>query len=152
MKNLLLQTIAASSILFMNTAAHAQQYPRTAQYQYQQRQYQDWRYQNRDRDDEFMNRRTLVLDRIAGDLDRAESSTFPFTGDRNRLMMARREITELRSVVDNGNYSPQAMSEAINALQRVTSTNRMSADSRQQFQDDLNQLRRIQWRYENERR
>lgn len=72
-----------------------------------------------DRDYDRSGEHPRFLDRVRADLDRAESSTFPFTGDRYRIARARTELNEFQRSMDAGYYNRQELNDSILAVQRV---------------------------------
>jgi hypothetical protein len=72
-----------------------------------------------DRDYDRSGEHPRLLDRVRGDLDRAESSTLPFTGDRNRIARARTELNEFQRSMDAGYYNRRELNDSILAVQRV---------------------------------
>jgi hypothetical protein len=93
-----------------------------------------------------------IFDRVRGDLDRAEASTLPFSGDRNRIERARVELNELQSSWNAGENNWREFNEAVTALQRVMDVNRMSDRTRDFLAGDLNRLRDMRSRLDIESR
>jgi hypothetical protein len=92
--------------------------------------------------------RSRLFDRLNTDLDRATAASVPSEGDRNRVDLAKRQISEIKSRLDKGNYEHRDMEEAINAVQRILSVNRLSREDRHFLRDDLAALRELQAHYE----
>jgi hypothetical protein len=134
----LVKALAGSSLLLLSlTTTNAQQYPPRG----------DTRYQ--DRDDTY--RRGRLFDRIRVDLDRAEASALPFTGDRMRIERAKQEMNEYQRSLDAGNYSDRRpLDDAVRALQRVLDANTLLSDrNRDVLTEDLSRLHDWQARYDN---
>jgi hypothetical protein len=93
-----------------------------------------------------------IFDRVRADLDRAEASTFPFSGDRNRIERARVELNELQSSWNSGEINGREFNDAVMALQRVVDVNRLSDRSRDFLAGDLNRLRDMRARLDIESR
>ena len=93
--------------------------------------------------DEFRDReRARMFERIRAHLDRAEASTVPLTGDRNRIARAREEVNVLQSRMEQGTVDRRGLDEAIMAVQRVLNDNHVLSDTnRDLLANDLNRLR-----------
>src|SRR5690242_916461 len=99
MKHLLLTTVAGAGLLFGGLAANAQTTYRVQyRYGYGQEQYQE----RGERGDWFFNR-------LRSDLDQAQATATPYSGDRWRIQRAREEVNELQQSWENGNRDPRAM-------------------------------------------
>ena|SRR5947209_1205365 len=131
MRSLVKALAGSCLLLFTLTAANAQ-YPR-GENRYQDR--DDYRDQSR------------LFDRIRSDLDRAESNTFAFTGDRLRIARAREEVNEFQRSWEVGNYDWRQLNDATQAMQRVVDSNRLSDRNRDSLADDLSRMRELQSRY-----
>src|SRR4051812_28589131 len=129
MRQLLIKAVAASALLMAGYTANAQYQPRG---EYRGQDY-----------------RARVIERAMGDLDRAEASSIPFTGDRNRLARAREELGQFQQRMSSGEYDRRDLDEAIVAIQQVLDANHVSERTRDFLADDLNRLRDLQSRMNN---
>jgi hypothetical protein len=120
MRRVLISTLATAGLLLFGLAAHAQEGQRGGH----------------------------IFDRVGADLDRAATSTLPFTGDRDRIMVVRRDVNEFQNEQANGNYDPAKLDNIIGALQRVVDSNRMPDPDRNLLIADLHELREFRGRYE----
>ena|SRR5437870_5472032 len=128
----LLKVFAASGLILFGLTANAQ---------YQPRYY--------DRDEYRERERARFFERVRAHLDRAEASTVPFTGDRNRIARAREELSPLQSRVEMGTLDRRGLDEAIIAVQRVVDNNHMLSDTnRELLYNDLNRMRDFRSRFE----
>src|SRR5437016_4209339 len=101
MRNLLTKAIVGSGLVLGAMTASAQYQP-------------DYRYQDRYRDqDRFRADPGRLADRVRADLDRVQSDTIPFTGDRGRIARVRASMMEFQRDYANGNYDRQALDTAI---------------------------------------
>jgi len=131
MKHLLIKTLAGSGLMLLALTARAQYQPRTEY---------EVRHEAREH--------AWLFDRARTDLDRAESFTVPFTGDRDRVVRARREVNECQRDVATGEDDRQTFGEAIAAIQRVVDLNHLPDRNRALLADDINALRDLQARLE----
>ena len=122
MRRVLISTLASTGLLLFGLAAHAQEYGG--------------------------GERGHLFDRVRADLDRAAASSVPFTGDRDRISIARRDMNEFQRERANGNYDPAELDRMIGALQRVVDSNRMPDPDRNLLIADLHELREFRGRYE----
>jgi hypothetical protein len=131
-----LKALAVSGLLLFGLTANAQYRPRG-----------DAGYQDRD---EYRDReRARFLDRVRADLDRAEATTVPFTGDRARIERAREEVNAVQRKLEAGVYDRRELDDAIVAVQRVVDDNHMLSDSNRDFlAADLNHMRDFRSRIE----
>ena len=121
MKRFLIGALMVSSLLTL--AANAQYGPPPG----------GGRYYERGRGDLF--------GRVRADLDRAESSSYSWGGDRHRFNKVREEIAEFQRT---GN--PHELNDAIGALQKVVNDNRMPYRDRDMLAADLSALREFRAR------
>lgn len=130
MRNIM-KAVAASGLLFAGlTTANAQYRPRGDPGYYQ------------DRDEDRDRERARFLDRVRADLDRAEATTVPFTGDRARIDRAREEVNAVQRKLEAGIFDRRELDDAIIAVQRVLNDNHMMSDSTRDFlAADLNHMR-----------
>lgn len=129
MRKLLVSSIVGSGLMVFALAASAQQAPRA--------------YTRTQDPDAF-------IATVQTDLDRAASTADAFNGDRNRIDRARDEVTEFQQQVDDGNYNPRTLTEAIVSLQRVVDNNRLYERVRTSVNDDLVRLRAMRDDYEHQ--
>jgi hypothetical protein len=115
MRHVLVSTLAATGLLLFGLAAHAQNYG--------------------------PGERGHLFDRVRADLDRAAATAAPFTGDRDRIAVVRRDMNEFQGERANGNYDPAELDRMIGALQRVVDSNRMPDPDRNLLIGDLRELR-----------
>ena len=127
MRKLLFSSFALTSLLLLGLNGYSQDRPRDYD-----------RYQGQDNDRFYRGR---LFERVRTDLDRIEDKTFPFTGDRARLMRTKQELNELQSKLDAGRYDEREANEVIDALQAVVTENRMRPRDRDILTDDLSRLR-----------
>jgi len=77
-----------------------------------------------------------VFGRVRADLDRAESSSYSYGGDRHRFNKVRDKLAEFQRT---GN--PRELNDAIGDLQKVVNDNRMPYRDRDMLDADLSALR-----------
>ena len=82
-----------------------------------------------------------VLERVRGDLDRAESHSYANGGDRKRFNNVRQELNDFQRT---GN--PHELNEAISKLQKVVNDNRLAPRDRDVLADDLYRMREFRAR------
>ena len=131
MKHLLIRSLAGSGLMLLALTARAQYQPRP--------------------DDEARGEareHAAVFDQVRTDLDRAEGFTVPFTGERDRVARARREVNECQRAVAAGETDRRTFGDAIAAIQRVVDLNRLPDHNRNLLADDINALRDLQARLE----
>jgi len=139
MKNLLIKSLAGSGLLLMTLTASAQYQPR---WDYRYQTMQDRR-EGRSYDELF--------DRVRDDLDRARSSTLPFTGDRNRVMRAEEQVNECQQSLKSDDFDRRTFGDTISSIQRIVDLNRLSDQNRDYLMHDINALRGLESRLESER-
>jgi len=127
LRHLLLKSIAGSSLLLFGLTAAAQQYPPPRGY-YNQSQTAD---------------RARLFDQVRADLDRAASSAASYGGDIDRIDRVRDAVSAFEHRMDDGNYDPRALNDAIVGVQRVLDNNTLYARSRAALSDDLGRLREM---------
>ena len=132
MKHLLIKAFAGSSLLLLTLTANAQYQPRP------ENPYPDQREAGHHR----------LFDRVRSDLDRADAAAVPYSGDRDRVAIAREEVNECQRAVATGEFDQRTFGETIGAIQRVVDLNRMTARSRSFLTDDISALRDLQARLE----
>lgn len=118
--------------MLMALTANAQ-YPDRPQYPDQQR---DYRYSH-DRDHD------RLFDRLRSDLDRASAGTLPFTGDKNRVNMARERVNDCQRMLASGNFDRRMFENTVASLRRVIDMNRLSDENRNLLRDDIGDLHRV---------
>jgi hypothetical protein len=130
MRNIM-KAVAASGLLLAGlTTANAQYRPRGDPGNYQ------------DRDEDRDRERARFFDRVRADLDRAEATTVPFTGDRARIDRAREEVNAVQRELEAGIFDRREVDDAIIAVQRVLNDNHMMSESTRDFLGaDLNRMR-----------
>jgi hypothetical protein len=130
MRNIM-KAVAASGLLLAGlTAANAQYRPRGDPGYYQ------------DRDEDRDREGARFLDRVRADLDRAEATTVPFTGDRARIDRAREEVNAVQRKLEAGIFDRRELDDAIISVQHVLNDNRVMSDSTRDFlAADLNHMR-----------
>ena len=134
----IMKVVAVSGLLLFGLTANAQYRPRGYA-----------GYQDRDEDRDRDRDRTRFFDRVRADLDRAEATTLPYTGDRARIDRARAEVNEVQRKVDAGIYDRRDLDDAIIAVQRVVDDNHMLSDSNRDYlAADLNHMRDFRSRIE----
>src|SRR5207237_295683 len=126
MNHLPVRTMVFASLLLFGIGAQAQ----------------DWRYcdYGRYQDNGLANRAARFFDRARADLDRAEDSALPFTGDRMRVSRAKQELNELQNSFNAGQMSDRELDDAVAALGRVVNSNRMNSRDRDNLREDLNRM------------
>src|ERR1044071_6710718 len=132
-KNILMKAVAGAGILFCGLTANAQYQP---QYQYRDR------YEQRHYDIQEQNR---LFDRVRADLDHAASSFFMAPGDRYRINAAREQLNDIQNLVSSGNFDEHELNQAVWALRRVINNNRLSDQTRDDLERDLEQMRELRW-------
>jgi hypothetical protein len=131
-----MKALAASGLLLFGLTANAQYRPRG-----------DAGYQ--DRDEDRGRERARFFERVRADLDRAEATTLPYTGDRARIARARDEVNAVQRKLEAGIYDRRDLDDAIVAVQRVVDDNHMLSDSNRDFLSaDLNHMRDFRSRIE----
>ncbi len=125
MKHILIKSLAGSSLLLFGLTADAQQYPPPSGYF----------------DQAHTADRARFFDRVRADLDRAESSASSFTGDTGRIDRVRDAVSVFQRKMDDGNYDPRALDDAIVSVQRVLDNNTLYVGARTALNDDLARLR-----------
>ena len=139
MKHVLLQAIAGVGLLGFAVAPGAQA----------QRPRDDDAY-HRDRDDYYRGGerwRARMFERIRMDLDHVQASTFPLGRDEYRIAQTKRELNELQDKLATSRYDQPELDQAIAALQRVVSDNRLSDRDREILNDDLTRMRQFRERH-----
>src|SRR5690242_1626399 len=98
MKHVLLRSVAGAGLLFFGGLTLSAQ--------------DHWReYRENER---FYKGR--LFERVRTDLDRAESNTPAISGDRYRLVQAKRELNELQDKFNNGRYDAREMDDVMQAM------------------------------------
>ena len=85
---------------------------------------------------------------VRDDLNRVESSSFPFGRDRKRLDHTRHELNELQDKFDRGRYDRGELNDVIGALSSVVADNHMNPRDRDMLNDDLHRLYEFRERHE----
>ena len=102
----------------------------------------------RDRDDRYReDRGGGLFDRVRADLDRAEADSHWNGGDRRRFNKVREELGEFQGKWASGRFDKHELDDAIGALQKVVSDNRLDYRDRDVLRDDLFRLRDFRARY-----
>ena len=136
MRHFLLTSIASCGLLLLPlAAASAQDRPR------------DERYAQAQDEREAMSH-DRVFERLRTDLDRVDAMALPFSGDRDRVGVARRQVSECQRVLAEGHYDRELFESTISAVQRVADMDRLSDRTRTYLTDDIHQLRDLQSRLE----
>lgn len=136
MKRFLLTTVASCGLLWMPLAvANAQDRPRDDRYAQAQ-------------DEREALSHDRVFERLRADLDRVDSMALPFSGDRDRVATARRQVNECQRVLSEGHYDRELFGAAVAAVERVADIDRLSDRARTYLTDDIHQLRDLQSRLE----
>jgi len=81
-----------------------------------------------------------LFNRVRQDLDHVQTVAFS-GGDEYRIVRTKRELDELQSKLAAGEYDESSLDDAISALGRVVTDNRLSARDRDMLNDDLNRMR-----------
>ncbi len=131
MKYFFMTALAGTGLLFMTMPAQAQQ--TGPEYSYHQNQYQ--------REATSHDR---LFDQMRDDLSLASTTATPFSGDRDRVAIARDQLDQLQHVVDTGEYDGLTFSQTISAMQRVVDLNRMTDRNRDYLVNDIGQLRNLE--------
>jgi len=123
--------LAGSGLLLTTMTATAQYQPRrenvpTAQY------------------DREMGSHARMFDQIRGDLDLASTTALPFSGDQNRVAIARDQLNECQHAVNIGDYDRLTFGQTISSIQRVVDLNRLTDHDRSYLVNDISQLRELQ--------
>jgi hypothetical protein len=136
MRHFLLSTMVSCGLVLLPLAAAvAQDQPRQDRYA----QVQDERQaMSHDR----------VFDRVRTDLDRADGMAIPFSGARDRVAMARRQVDECQHMLADGHYDREMFNATVSSVQRVADIDRLSDRTRTYLTDDIHQLRDLQSRLE----
>lgn len=129
MRHLILSSIVGSGLLLFAMGASAQETPRAFS-------------GSQDRD--------TFIARVQTDLDRAAATADGFNGDRTRIDRARDEVSEFEQQMDDGNYNPATLTDAIVSLQRIVDNNRLYERVRTSVSDDLIRLRDMRDHYEHD--
>ena len=132
MKHFLMSALAGSGLLFMTIPAQAQYQPDSVS-SYHQIQYQ--------REATSHDR---LFDQMRDDLALASTTATPFSGDRDRVAIARDQLNQLQHAVDTGEYDGLTFSQTISAMQRVVDLNRMTDRNRDYLVNDIGQLRDLE--------
>jgi len=85
--------------------------------------------------------RGSLFNRVRADLDRAESNSYSYGGDRHRFNKVREELAEFQR---SGN--PHELNDAIGSLQKVVNDNRMPVRDRDMLISDLSAMREFRAR------
>jgi len=125
LRHILLKRIAGSSLLLFGLTAAAQQYPPPSG-SYDQGQTAD---------------RAHFFEHVRADLDQAESTASTSTGDLDRIERVRAAMNFFQRKMDDGNYDPRALTDAIVSVQRVLDNNTLYVHTRTALSDDLGRLR-----------
>ena len=130
-KKLLMKAVAGAGFLFCGLTANAQYQPQWDRYgRYEQRRYD-------------IQERNRMFDRIRADLDRASSSYFSGPGDRYRINAAREQLNDIQNIMSSGSFDQRELNQAIFSLRRVVNDNRLSDQSREDLQRDLELMREL---------
>jgi hypothetical protein len=145
MKNTLLLKSLAGGLLLVAGTAYAQDRDPD---QDRDRGYDTYHHQ---RDDFYRGDRwrARMFDKVRADLDHAQSVSFPIGRDEYRIVKTKTELGELQTKLDNHQYDQPELDDAIAALSRVVSDNRLSPRDRDMLNDDLNRLREYREHHEN---
>src|ERR1700722_2243714 len=133
MKRALLTALAGSGMLLMTMTANAQ--PPRSEGSYQ-----------RDPYERQMVSQDRMFDQIRGDLDLASTTALPFSGDKDRVSIARDQLSECQRAVNSGNYDRLTFRQVISSIQRVVDLNRVTDQNRSYLVNDMNQLRDLEAR------
>ncbi len=129
MRHLIVSSIVGSGLLLFAMGASAQERPRAFS-------------GSQDRD--------TFIARVQTDLDRAAATADGFNGDRSRIDRARDEVSQFEQQLDDGNYNPATLTDAIVSLQRIVDNNRLYERVRTSVSDDLIRLRDMRDHYEHD--
>src|SRR5689334_15463874 len=130
MRNLITRTLLGSTLLFGAITANAQYYPRYERGQYNQ----------------TYREHGWLLNRIQNDLNRAEASSLPFSGDRMRLNRIEAQVSRFQDQLNDGNYDRMQLNRIISTMERELDRNSLPAQSREVVSDDLSRLRDLRLR------
>jgi hypothetical protein len=89
-----------------------------------------------------------VLYRVQNDLDRATAGTPRFSGDRDRLTVAREDVNECQRGILAGTYDRRTFGETLAAIERVIDLNSLPDANRDSLVQDMKALRDLQARLE----
>jgi len=128
MKHFLLTVLASTGMLLITLPAQAQYQPREDNPQYQHE----------------VAGHNRLFDQIRDDLDLANTTAAPYSGDRDRVALARDQLNECQSAVDTGAYDSLTFSQTVSSIQRVIDLNRMTNRNRDYLVKDIGQLRDLQ--------
>jgi hypothetical protein len=124
-------TTLAGGLILMGLTANAQ-YP----LRYEPR-YRDNGYRDEERDRE----RARFFDQVKADLERAQATAVPFTGDGTRILRAQEQVNAIQNRLSEGVYDRRGIDESIEALQRVVNGNHIMSDvNRDALANDLTRL------------
>src|SRR5262249_14855897 len=97
------------------------------------------------RDDRYPDHRGYrggdLFARVRGDLHRAQAHSYSDGGTRRRFNRVREELGEFQGKLASGRYDRHELDDAIGALQKVVSDNRLDYRDREVLQEDLFRLR-----------
>jgi hypothetical protein len=134
MRQFFTRAILGSSLLLGGlTIANAQYQPRW-QYQVQEN--------NRGHD--------YILNQVRADLNRAESSAFPFTGDRYRLNRAEEAMNQFQRTLGSGDYARAELNQAIMSVRQVLDRSRLPQQTRDMLWDDIGRMQDLRRRLDRE--
>ena len=85
---------------------------------------------------------------VRDDLNRVESTSFPFNHDRRRLDHTRHELNELQDKFDHGRFDRVEFNDVIGAMTTVVADNRMQPRDRELLNQDLHRLYEFRDRHE----
>lgn len=132
MKHVFIPALAVAGLFLTSIAANAQYQPRPGD-SYEQGQY-----------DRAVSSHDRMFDQIRSDLDLASTTALPFSGDRDRVALARDQLNACQRAVNTGEYDRLTFGETVSAIQRVVDLNRMTDQNRHYLVNDINELRQLQ--------
>ena len=137
MRNFLIRSLAAGSLLLLALGVYAQDYPRSRD---------DDR--NYDRDDRGQrSRRGGLIEQVRSDLSYAQSAVYS-PGEAKRLNKASEELWEFQRKWNAGRFDRHELDDSIAAIQRVVDHSGIDDHARAVLWNDLQRLRDFRAQYE----
>ena len=128
MRHFFITTLAGCGLLLTTMSASAQYQPRPDQGRYERGA------ANHDR----------MFDQVRADLELAGSTAMPFSGDRDRVSIARDQLSQCEAAVNSGEYDRLTFGQTLSAIQRVVDLNRLTDQDRHYLVNDMTQLRQLE--------
>jgi len=129
MRHILMTALAGCGLLLTTMTASAQYQPRS------------WDQVQNERE---MGNHGRMFDQIRADLDLASTTALPFSGDRDRVAIARDQLNQCQAAVNSGEFDRLTFGQTISAIQRVVDLNRLTDQDGHYLVNDMNQLRQLE--------